>query len=91
MISFGNRMQEIDGIRQNILTEQSELVSRQTQQLNTFKNEADHRLDAHQQQIEQRIKQAIQQISQTEIKYRQIAPDGVLGTTVPIAFEKVDK
>ena len=33
----------------------------------------------------------IQQISQTEIKYRQIAPDGVLGTTVPIAFEKVDK
>ena len=32
----------------------------------------------------------IQQISQTEIKYRQIAPDGVLGTTVPIAFEKVD-
>ena len=33
----------------------------------------------------------IQQISQTEIKYRQIAPDGVLGTTVPIALEKVDK
>ena len=32
----------------------------------------------------------IQQISQTEIKYRQIAPDGVLGTTVPIAFEKVE-
>ena len=33
----------------------------------------------------------IQQMSQTEIEYRQIAPDGVLGTTVPIAFEKVDK
>ena len=33
----------------------------------------------------------IQQMSQTKIKYRQIAPDGVLGTTVPIAFEKVDK
>ena len=71
MMSFGNRMQEIDGIRQNILTEQSALVSRQTQQLNTFKNEAEHRLDAHQQQIEQRIKQALQQICQTDEQLQQ--------------------
>ena len=33
----------------------------------------------------------IQQMSQTKVEFRQIAPDGVLGTTVPIAFEKVDK
>ncbi|MFH7525767.1 hypothetical protein AB2J22_08540 [Aeromonas sp. A5] len=71
MMSFGNRMQEIDGIRQNILTEQSALVSRQTQHLNTFKNEAEHRLDAHQQQIDQRIKQALQQICQTDEQLQQ--------------------
>lgn len=71
MMSFGNRMQEIDGIRQNILTEQSALVSRQAQHLNTFKNEAEHRLDAHQQQIDQRIKQALQQICQTDEQLQQ--------------------
>ncbi|MBW3807741.1 hypothetical protein GL273_18405 [Aeromonas jandaei] len=71
MMSFGNRMQEIDGIRQNILTEQSALVSRQTQHLNTFKSEAEHRLDAHQQQIDQRIKQALQQICQTDEQLQQ--------------------
>ncbi|EGQ8060798.1 hypothetical protein MWT71_001876 [Vibrio parahaemolyticus] len=66
MMSFGNRMQEIDGIRQNILIEQSELVNRQTQRLNTFTNEAERSQEAHHQQIEQRIKQALQQINQTD-------------------------
>ncbi len=79
MMSFGSRMQEIDGISQSILTEQSALVSRQTQQLNTFKNEAEHRLDAHQEQIEQRIKQALQQIFQTDEQLQQALKTMELG------------
>lgn len=71
IMSFGKRMQEIDGICQNILTEQSELINCQTQQLNIFKYEAEHRLDAHQQQIEQRIKQVLQHISQTDEQLQQ--------------------
>ncbi|MBA5239179.1 hypothetical protein H2Y54_21950 [Pectobacterium aroidearum] len=66
MMNFGIQMQEIDGIRQNILIEQSELVSHQTQQLNSFTNKAEQRLEEHQQQIDQRIKQVLDQISLTD-------------------------
>ena len=57
MTSFGCRVQEIEGIRQNILTEQSELIDSQTQQLNAFKKEAKQSLDGHQQQIDEKMQE----------------------------------
>lgn len=71
MTSFESRMEEIEGVRQNIFTEQSELISSQTQQLNSFKNDVEHLMDAHQQKNEQLIKQTLQQITQTSEQFQQ--------------------
>lgn len=66
LAEFDSRMQHVDKLALDLRNEQTKLSNSLTQQLNTFKNEAEHRLDAHQQQLEQRIKQALQQICQTD-------------------------
>lgn len=71
LMNFDDRMKEIECTRKEILEAQAKLVDRQTQQLSIFKAESEHRLDSQTQQIEQRIKQALTQITQTEEKLYQ--------------------
>jgi DNA repair exonuclease SbcCD ATPase subunit len=71
VMSFDERMLEIDKIRQSIDAEHEDLVSHQTQQLSTFKIEASNRLDEHQKHMQLSIKQCMQQIAQVEEQLRQ--------------------
>lgn len=71
MLTFKNRMQEIDDISHHIITSQSELVSTQSQQLTLFKNEIQLCLDTHLHRVEEDIKNATQQLFQTDTELRQ--------------------
>lgn len=71
IMSFEERMVEIEKIRQSIDAEHADLVSQQTHQLHTFKIEASNCLDAHQQQMQLSLQQSMQQIAQVEEQLQQ--------------------